>query len=412
MRVLIADDDAPSRLLVCAAVERLGHECAEAGDGEEALARFHELGPDVVITDLEMPLLDGAGLVRHIRSAPDVAYAYVVVVTAQSDEAKTRDAMEAGADDLILKPIQPADLERKLIAAQRVTSLHRQLHRDARQDALTGIGNRLRLAEDIVALCGRVDRYGHAYCVVLLDVDRFKGYNDGAGHRSGDEVLRAVAEALAATIRSGDTLYRYGGEEFLVLLPEQSLEGATLAAERLRAAVEALGLEHPEGGAVTVSAGVAGLGSPACTPEQLFELADRALYRAKSEGRNRVAVEQVVEPDRGGGRIRLLVVGVDRAPPAGADDAIEVVGQARGRDDAVELAGKKRPDVVLLDFDKLAVALGDIRQAVPGARIVTMSADDGPGTQMDMSRAGAVGTLLSTAPDEEIVRVIRSASRF
>jgi diguanylate cyclase (GGDEF)-like protein len=359
-----------------------------------------------------MPGLDGAGLVRHIRSAPDVAYAYIVVVTAQSDEAMTRDAMEAGADDLIAKPVQPADLERKLIAAQRVTALHRQLHRDARQDALTGVGNRLRLAEDVVALCGRVDRYGHAYCAVLVDVDQFKGYNDGAGHQSGDDVLRAVAQALASTIRSGDTLYRYGGEEFLVLLPEQTLDGATLAAERLRASVEALDLEHPEGGCVTVSAGVAGLGTRACTPEDVFELADKALYRAKQEGRNRVAVEQVVGPPSEGGLIRLLVVGIDRAPPAGADGEIEVVGQARGPAEAVELATMRRPDVVLLDFDALAAAASDIREAAPQARLIALSADDSQANQLDMSRAGAVGHLAKDAPDEEIVRVIRSASRY
>src|SRR6185436_18734637 len=104
MRVLIAEDDAPSRLLLCAAVERLGHECVEAGDGDEAFARFQETVPEVVITDLEMPGLDGAALVRQIRSAHDVAYAYVMVLTAQSDEATARDAMEAGADDLVLKP--------------------------------------------------------------------------------------------------------------------------------------------------------------------------------------------------------------------------------------------------------------------------------------------------------------------
>src|SRR6185437_4340967 len=128
------------------------------------------------------------------------------------------------------------------------------------------------------------DRYGHAYCAALLDVDHFKGYNDGAGHQAGDGVLRAIADALASTIRSGDTLYRYGGEEFLVLLPEQTLEGATLAAERLRAAVEGLALEHPDGGTVTVSVGVAGLGDRSCTPPQVFELADRALYQAKQDG--------------------------------------------------------------------------------------------------------------------------------
>jgi two-component system chemotaxis response regulator CheY len=300
MRVLIAEDDAPTRLLLCTAVERLGHEYVEAADGDEALDRFHETQPEAVITDLDMPGLDGAALVRRIRSAPDVGYAYMVVVTAASDEATARDAMEAGADDFMLKPVDPPVLERKLIAAQRVTSLHRRLHHDARQDALTGVGNRLRLAEDVAVLCGRVDRYGHAYCAALLDVDRFKGYNDGAGHQAGDEVLRAVAEALAETIRSGDTLYRFGGEEFLVLLPEQSVEGAKLATERLRVAVEKLGLAHPDGGPVTVSAGVAGLGGRSCTPAHVFELADKALYRAKQDGRNRVVVEHVAPTARPG----------------------------------------------------------------------------------------------------------------
>ena len=142
---------------------------------------------------------------------PDAPYAYVLVLTAESDEAQARAAMEAGADDLVIKPFDPAELERTLIAAQRVTGLHRRMHSDARQDTLTGIGNRLRLAEDLDALCGRVTRYGHAYCVALLDVDRFKALNDSAGHRAGDEVLRKLAAALAATIRRGDTLYRYRG---------------------------------------------------------------------------------------------------------------------------------------------------------------------------------------------------------
>jgi two-component system chemotaxis response regulator CheY len=291
MKVLIAEDDPGSRLLLAAAVERLDHECLTAEDGHAAAEIFAEQHPEVVITDLSMPGLDGSELVSRIRSTPDAPYAYVVVVTAQADEDRARAAMEAGADDLVIKPLDPAVLERKLIAAQRVTELHRRMHSDARLDTLTGIGNRLRLAEDLDTLCGRVTRYGHAYCVALLDVDHFKALNDSAGHRAGDDVLREVAAALARTIRRGDTLYRYGGEEFLVLLPEQTLAGAELAAERLRAAVEALGLEHPGGGAVTASVGVAGLGSAACSPDELFELADRALYRAKEGGRNRVEVE-------------------------------------------------------------------------------------------------------------------------
>jgi len=223
----------------------------------------------------------------------------VLVLTAESDEGQARAAMEAGADDIVIKPLDPAELERKLIAARRVTGLHRRMHSDARQDTLTGVGNRLRLAEDLDALCGRVARYGHAYCVALLDVDHFKELNDSAGHRAGDEVLRRIAAALAQTIRRGDALYRYGGEEFLVLLPEQTLDGAKLAGERLRACVEELALEHPAGGIVTASVGVAGLGSQACSPDELFELADRALYRAKEGGRNKVEVELAGLPDRG-----------------------------------------------------------------------------------------------------------------
>ena len=418
MKVLIAEDDAGTRALLAAAVERLGHDCVAAEDGEAAARIYTEQHPEVVITDLSMPGLDGAELVARIRSAPDAPYAYVLVLTAESDEGTARLAMEAGADDLVIKPLDPAELERKLIAAQRVTELHRRMHSDARHDALTGIGNRLRLAEDLDALCGRVARYGHAYCVALLDVDHFKAFNDSAGHLAGDSVLRDVARALAETIRRGDTLYRYGGEEFLVLLPEQTLEGAQLAGERLRAAVEALGLERPEGGTVTASVGVAGLGSASCSPDALFELADRALYRAKEGGRNRVEVEVAGEPDRGEQTIRLLIAAADATGAglagqlAGAE-GLQVVGSADGAEQAVALASLRRPDVVLLDFDMPAGAsyrvATDIRDALPAVRIVALSADESAAAQLDMSRAGAVGHMSKGAAADEIARTVRSA---
>src|ERR1043165_6880187 len=132
--------------------------------------------------------------------------------------------------------------------------MHRRMHEDARHDAATGLANRLRLAEDLEVLCGRVARYGHVYCVAVFDVDNFKGVNDAAGHLYGDQTLRQIASghqtlrqiaaALQHEVRSGDAVYRYGGEEFLVLLPEQSLESATLAAERLRTAVERLAISQ------------------------------------------------------------------------------------------------------------------------------------------------------------------------
>jgi diguanylate cyclase (GGDEF)-like protein len=419
--VLIADDDPGTRLVVSAAVERLGHRCTVAEDGDEAWRRFQDEPPDVVITDWQMPGMDGTALSRAIRDRAAPPYAYVIVLTGAADEEAARETMEAGADDLLLKPLDPAQLERKLIAAARVTAMHREMHEAARHDAPTGLANRLRLAEDFEILRGRVARYGHAYCFALFDIDDFKGFNDSSGHAAGDSALRAVAKALKEGIRTGDAVYRYGGEEFLVLLPEQSVETATLAAERLRAAVEALAIPHPAGGVVTISAGVAGLGDKVSGPDELFELADRALYRAKEGGRNRVEVyhEAGEAPDAA---IRLLIADDDPmirltlAALIGREDGLELVGEAEDADQAVELAARRRPDVVLLDVNMPGGgglrAATDIRAADPAVKIVAISADDSQGAQYDMTRAGAVGYVVKGSPDEEIVRVIRSSARW
>jgi len=421
MHILIADDDPGTRLLVSAAVEGLGHRCTVAEDGDDAWRAYQADPPDAVITDWQMPGMDGTALVRAIRGDGDGRYAYVMVLTGAADEDAARVTMQAGADDLLAKPLDAAQLERKLIAAERVTVMHRRMHEDARHDAPTGLGNRLRLAEDLEALCGRVARYGHVYCVALFDIDNFKGYNDGLGHLSGDETLRAVARALQQGIRSGDAVYRYGGEEFLVLLPEQTLDTAVLAAERLRAAVEALAIPHPAGGVVTVSAGVAGLDDPSYEPDQVFELADQALYRAKEGGRNRV---EVFGADSGpaDGAIRVLIADDDpmirltTSALIGRADGLELVGEAEDADQAIELAARRRPDVVLLDFNMpggggvRAATL--IREENPDVKLVAMSADDSQGTQYDMTRAGAVGFVHKGADEDEILRVIRSSARW
>jgi len=418
VKVLIADDEPGSRLLLAATLERLGHACVVAEDGEEAWLRFGEEAPDVVVTDWQMPGLDGTELARRIRGHAEARYTYVVVLTGTADELSAREAMEAGADDVLRKPLDSADLERKLIAAERVTALHRRIHADARHDPLTGIANRLRLSEDLEAVCGRVARYGHAYCLAIVDVDRFKAYNDASGHMRGDEVLRAIAVGLRDTVRTGDSVYRYGGEEFLVLLPEQTLEGAGRAAERLRARIEGLALAHPHGGPVTVSIGVAGLGDGACAPDAVFEAADRALYAAKADGRNRVHVRAVEPSER---RVQVAVADDDPAlrltlaALIGKADGLELVGEAADAEAAIALAAHRRPDVVVLDLDMPGGgvhAAAEIREACPTTRIVALSADGGPAAQLDMTRAGAVGYLVKgTAPDE-ITRAIRSAARW
>jgi diguanylate cyclase (GGDEF)-like protein len=268
-------------------------------------------------------------------------------------------------------------------------------------------------------LCGRVARYHHVYSVAVFDVDGFKGYNDGAGHLAGDDVLRRVAGELERQIRTGDAVYRYGGEEFLVLLPEQTIEAAALAAERLRAAVEALAIPHPAGGVVTVSAGVAALQDDG-TPDDLFELADQALYRAKQNGRNRVELHQDEATDERA--IRLLIADDDPsirlvlAALASRHDDLDLVGEAEDAMQAIELSARRRPDVVLLDFDMPGgggvVAATAILEASPTTRIVALSADGSQGAQYDMTRAGAVGYLVKGSTDEEIVRVLRSSARW
>lgn len=313
MRILIAEDDHATRLILRKAIEKLGYECVPAEDGEEAWELHQQVQPDVVISDWAMRGFDWAELCRRIRAYDEGRYTYVIVLTALDDKARAIQALEAGADDYLLKPFDREELEGRLLVARRVTSLQHQLldqkrelerlnaqlFEDGRRDPLTRIGNRLRMQEDLEALAGRAVRYGHQFCLALCDIDHFKKYNDTCGHAAGDETLKAVARTLARYSRSGDMAYRYGGEEFLVVLPEQTLEGGIIAMERRRRAVERLSIPHPgktPPGPVTISAGLAVFDPKEASPiDTVVRRADRALYLAKESGRNRVATYRQVE---------------------------------------------------------------------------------------------------------------------
>ncbi|HEV2310434.1 MAG TPA: diguanylate cyclase [Acidimicrobiia bacterium] len=300
---MVADDDATSRRITSTVVERLGHECLTATDGEEAWRILEGRVVDVLLTDWMMPRLDGPELCKRVRSRIGAHYTYIIMVTSLSDRDDVVAGMEAGADDYLAKPLDPFDVRTRLIAATRVTGLHHQLHDvrqqlehlnaklavQARTDPLTDLGNRLRLHEDLVTTRNRARRSAVPYAVAICDLDLFKRYNDRFGHLAGDDALRAVASTIAAQCRASDRAYRYGGEEFLVLY-DDTLTGAEDAAERLRVAVEGLGLSHPDNaprGVVTLSIGVAA-SDGAADADAVLRVADDALYRAKSQGRNRV----------------------------------------------------------------------------------------------------------------------------
>jgi two-component system chemotaxis response regulator CheY len=314
MRVLIADDDPVSRLILQRAVQLLQHECLVATDGLEAWEQHHRTEVDVIISDWMMPGLDGLELCRRVRRQPGRAYTYFILLTALSDRQDYLTGMKAGADDYLTKPLDQDQLGVRLLAAERVTSLHRRLAEQnaelerlnravaesARTDPLTGLGNRLRLREDLEALQAQIERYGRRYALALYDVDHFKAYNDRYGHLAGDHVLTRLAAVLRERCRRGDQAYRYGGEEFLVLLPEQAAASALQAVERVRRAVERLAIPHAENlpsGLVTISAGVAVL-EPGTerSCEMVVRDADEALYRAKRAGRNRVALYESETP--------------------------------------------------------------------------------------------------------------------
>jgi two-component system cell cycle response regulator len=307
VKILAVDDDAVSRVVLQAMVTSLGHECTLAANGREAWAMLQESPADVVITDRVMPDLDGLELCRLIREELDAGYTYVVLASGLDEPAQAREGMLAGADDYLFKPLNRDELQLRLIAAERVSALHRrleglyvELRTAARRDPLTGLSNRLQLQEDLAALADRVTRYGHRYSVALIDVDHFKAYNDLYGHPAGDAALRTVGEVLTSTSRLGDSCYRYGGEEFLCIFPEQSVETALAALNRTRVAILARAVPHrgnADHGVLTVSAGVAALTPDLPDAAAVLQRADEALYRAKGQGRNTV-VSAEPAPDR------------------------------------------------------------------------------------------------------------------
>ena len=308
LEVLIVDDDDDDLDLLGGSIRRLGHRVRVAKNGARALELLEERPADVVISDWNMPGMTGGELCAVIRRREDEEpYTYFVILTGFDDREHLLAGMAAGADDYQRKPVNLDELEARLLSASRVVELHRRLETRtvalldettrlfaaSRTDALTGAGNRLRFDEDVETMLSRAQRYGHPCSLALCDLDYFKSFNDTLGHVAGDEALRRVAEEMRNNLRASDTLYRYGGEELVVLLVEQSVGDAVRAMERMRAAIERLSIPSPKtGGSLTVSIGVAQVEpSRDATTTDWIERADACLYDAKDRGRNRVVPE-------------------------------------------------------------------------------------------------------------------------
>src|SRR5205085_1158839 len=282
--VLVVDDEADKRLLLAFAMENEGYEVHTATDGEEGLAAVEEHQPDLIVTDVMMPRVNGYEMIRRVRANPRTRFIPVIIQSAaRIQEKDVRLGSEIGALGYLT---DPTDLD--LLRARARTLLEFKQYLDACQDAaftddLTGLANRRRFERQLEREVARTERYGHPFCLLLLDIDHFKGVNDAHGHDAGDEALRLVANAIQSGTRGIDTGARIGGDEFAVILPETNLERGLEVAERLRASIGVL--ELPHAGRLAASVGVAELPRCAAGGDELRAAADAALYEAKRRWR-------------------------------------------------------------------------------------------------------------------------------
>jgi len=292
--VLVVDDDPDKRNLLAVALEMAGYQVHTANDGEAGLASVESHLPDLIITDVMMPKMDGYELARRVRANPQTRFIPIIIQSAARNDAQAqRRGAEVGALGYIT---DPTDLD--LLLARAGTLLDFKSYLDtveeaAHTDHLTGLANRRRFERQLEREIARALRYDRAFCLVLIDVDNFKCVNDTYGHDVGDEAIRHLAKVLQEGTRGIDTAARIGGEEFAVVLTETNFKGGCEVAERLRVAIKTS--EIPTAGHITASFGIAEFPLSAQTARELIGVADAALYQAKRRGRDRV--ERAVESE-------------------------------------------------------------------------------------------------------------------
>ncbi len=325
MKILVCDDSVVNRQIIGGYLQQMGHKAIYAENGQQAVELFTKYEPDLVLIDVEMPGMNGYEATREIRqSCYDFSqWTPIIFVSSFIDDESIVKGIEAGADDYLTKPVSAAVLRAKIHAMRRLAAMRENLIDFGKQlrevndkllnsnqllselslkDPLTRLGNRRAFEESLTKYCRSAIRNNEPLCMMMLDVDNFKSFNDTYGHQAGDYCLQQVAQVLKQSLhRASDFGARYGGEEFAILLADTPFAGGMHVADRIRMGVEALQIKNKRAplGVVTVSIGVA------CTKidsefasEALVAASDAALYEAKESGRNSVMGAKTLVDDQ------------------------------------------------------------------------------------------------------------------
>lgn len=295
--ILLAEDSPVYRHLVETLLKEWEFSLVIAKDGKEAWKLLSSRdSPRLAILDWVLPEVDGVEICRRLRACSEkVPYTYTILLTAKSKKREMLEAMEAGADDFLAKPFDPPELKARLLVGKRIVelqqklvSINQALQFAACHDFLTGLWNRAEILAFLQRELARARRDRSPVGIIVADVDHFKKVNDRFGHDSGDSVLKAVAHSLTSSLRAYDGVGRYGGEEFLMVLPGCNIDVITRRANEIRELISRIQIPTPAGAvSVSLSMGVV-VAESSSDFETLIRRADAAMYQAKRDGRNRV----------------------------------------------------------------------------------------------------------------------------
>jgi diguanylate cyclase (GGDEF)-like protein len=300
MKILIADDESVSRRMLQGMLEKWGYDVIAVQNGDEAWGQLKLVdAPRLALLDWMMPGQNGVDVCRALRKQRPEPYTYILLLTAKDAKESVVEGLESGADDYLTKPFNPQELKARIRVGMRLLELEDNLVQaretmrfKAMHDTLTGVWNRGAILETMEREVWRSRREGISLGVLILDLDHFKSVNDNYGHPTGDAVLKEITKRMQTDVRPYDAVGRYGGEEFLVLLPGCNRDVTRATAERIRKIVSILPVETAAGSLkITTSIGaVATCDWQQNSPSQILQMVDSALYRAKQEGRDRTVM--------------------------------------------------------------------------------------------------------------------------